>query len=277
MVDPLFYNSYILFSDKNIKKIKNTKISIAGIGGVGSITLEMLCRLGIENYKIADFDTYCENNMNRQIFATKDTIGKNKAVVAKERILSINKNANVIVFDKGVTVDNVYDFCKNSDIILAINDTESIKVLLHKVAKEMQIPVIMGSRASIDGSSRWCVKAKLWDYKSNPSLETFGSTNHPEFDKYSIKEITQEIADKYDKKIKKKKIDTFKKLTHDETNNLFKTISMEELYKKIEKNPDSYNRHVCSVVANTAGCFAATLALNYIIGNKKEELIIDLL
>ena len=275
-MEPLFYNSSLLFSNENIEKIKNSKISIAGVGGVGSIATEMLARLGVNNLKIADPDTYHEQNLNRQIFATSQTIGKNKALVAKERILSINPNCNVITYEKGVTKENVRDFCSDSDIIMALNDTESVKVLLHKVGKENKTPVIMGSRVSFN-ESRWSVQGKLWDYKNNSDLKTFGYTNHPNFDKFSFDEITDEMMSNYDNYIKEKKVSTLKNISEKENENYFKTISKEEFNRKINEISNGYNRHVCSVVANTAGCLAATLAMRYIIGCPQEILKIDLI
>ena len=101
--NPLFYNSALLFSQESMEKLKNAKIALAGLGGIGSITLEMLVRSGIENFKIADYDKYSKENLNRQLFATVDTIGKNKALVAKERMLKINPSCNIEVFKDGVT------------------------------------------------------------------------------------------------------------------------------------------------------------------------------
>ena len=275
-MDNLFYNSYTLFSDENIKKIKNARIAIAGIGGVGSIATEMLTRLGVNNIKVADPDIYQEQNLNRQLFSTIETIGKNKALAAKERILSVNPDCNVEVFDKGVTLDNVDAFCSNADVVLALNDTESIKVLLHKVAKSKHIPVVMGSRATLD-KSRWCVRGKIWNYNANPDLPTFGSTNHPDLDKYSVEELTPEILSDYDKYIKNKKISTFQKSANEGNDNYFKTITKSELNKKLASVNDAYNRNVCAVIANTAGCLAATVAMRYISGCPQEEIKVDLI
>jgi len=276
-MNPLFYNSYILFSDENMKKIENAKIALAGIGGVGSITLEMLARAGVQNFKAADNDKYAEVNLNRQLFAVKETIGKNKALAAKERLLSINPNCRIEVFEDGVTVKNMYDFCSDADIIMSIVDSEAAKTLMHRIAKKNRIPVIMGSRESLESASRWSVRAQLWDYKNRPDLKTFGETNHPEFERYPLEEITQEMVKEYDEKIKRKKIETFKKIALNPDNNFFKTIPQEELYRKLEVTPDAFNRHVCSVIANTAGCLAADCALRYIIGLPSDYIKTDLM
>ena len=272
--NPLFYSSLLLFSNENMEKIKNATVAIAGIGGVGSITVEMLARMGVGNLKLADPDVYSDFNLNRQLFATVDTIGKNKAIAGGERVLKINPDCKVEVFEKGVTLQNAKEFCKNADIIIPIPDIESIKVILHKIAKENKIPAIMGSRESITNASRWKVRAKVWDYK-NKDIETFGATNHPELDKYKLSELTQEIIDEYDKKINQKKMDFFKKTALSGAN-LFKSINKEDLIERIENNDKYFNRHVCSVIANTAGCLTATAAIKCILGKYNEYIGIDL-
>ena len=104
--DPLFYNTLLLFSDADMEKLKNAKISFGGMGGVGSIALEMLVRIGIRNFRISDPDKYADINMNREIFATSDTLGQNKAAAAKERLLKISPSANIKVYEQGINLEN---------------------------------------------------------------------------------------------------------------------------------------------------------------------------
>ena len=78
-----------------IEKLKNAKVAIFGIGGVGSFVAEGLVRAGIENFILVDDDKVCLTNLNRQIIATRKTIGKYKVDVMKERILDINPDAKV--------------------------------------------------------------------------------------------------------------------------------------------------------------------------------------
>lgn len=271
--DPLFYNSALLFSNENMEKLNQAKVAIAGIGGVGSIAVEMLARAGIENFKLADPDEYSDVNLNRQLFATIDTIGQNKALAAKERILKINPKCNIEVFEDGINVKNAKEFCENVDIIVTIPDREAIKVLLHKIAHKNKIPCVMGSRDSIEGASRWRVRAKLWDYKKD--IETFGATNHSEIDKYPLNELTQEILDEYDEKIKEKKMKFFKEAALNGAD-LFKSISKKDLSNRIETCENYFNRHVCSVIANTAGCLAATAVIKYILGDRNDYVGVDL-
>ena len=93
-----FSRTELLIGKEGIEKLKNSKVAIFGIGGVGSFVVEGLVRAGVENFVLIDDDKICLTNLNRQIIATRKTIGKYKADVAKERILEINPNANVEVY-----------------------------------------------------------------------------------------------------------------------------------------------------------------------------------
>ena len=134
--NPLFFNSLLLFSDESMETLKNAKVAVAGIGGVGCIVVEMLARQGIGNIKVADIDIYSDVNLNRQIFATVDTLGRKKAEVARERILKINPDCKVDVFADGINKDNVFDFINDADVILNQVDKESIKYCCIKRQKK---------------------------------------------------------------------------------------------------------------------------------------------
>ena len=90
-----FSRTELLIGKEGIEKLKNAKVAIFGIGGVGSFVAEGLVRAGIENFILVDDDKVCLTNLNRQIIATRKTIGKYKVDVMKERILEINPDAKV--------------------------------------------------------------------------------------------------------------------------------------------------------------------------------------
>ena len=90
-----FSRTELLIGKEGISKLQNAKVAIFGIGGVGSFVVEGLVRAGIGNFILIDHDTVSLTNLNRQIIATHDTIGKYKVDVMKDRILSINPNVNV--------------------------------------------------------------------------------------------------------------------------------------------------------------------------------------
>ena len=90
-----FSRTELLIGKDGIEKLKNAKVAIFGIGGVGSFVAEGLVRAGVGNFVLIDDDKICLTNINRQIIATRKTVGKYKVDVMKERILEINPNATV--------------------------------------------------------------------------------------------------------------------------------------------------------------------------------------
>lgn len=271
---PFFYNTALLFSDNDMKIIDKSCVAIAGMGGIGSITAEMLVRLGIGNLKIADPDIYAEINLNRQLFATNETIGINKAIAAAERLKKINPNVNIEIYEKGINLSNVESFCRNADTVAALTDTESSKILMHRTSKKHNIPVIAGSRSSLY-ESRWKVKATVWNYKKKPDLNCYDEINHPEFALIPNENLTEDLLKKYDQKIQLKKKNVFSELAVNNSD-MFKSISQENLLKRIETIENFQNRHVCSVIANTAGCITATTILKLLLNGDAKDLELNL-
>ena len=90
-----FSRTELLIGKESIEKLNKSKVAVFGIGGVGSFVVEGLVRAGVGNFILIDDDKVCLTNLNRQLIATRATVGKYKVEVAKERILSINPKANV--------------------------------------------------------------------------------------------------------------------------------------------------------------------------------------
>ena len=90
-----FSRTELVIGKEGVEKLNNAKVAIFGLGGVGSFVLEGLVRAGIGNFVLIDDDKICLTNLNRQILATRKTVGQPKVEVAKQRILDINPNANV--------------------------------------------------------------------------------------------------------------------------------------------------------------------------------------
>ena len=136
-------------------KLKNKKVIIFGVGGVGSYACEAIARCGVEDITIVDSDKVSVSNINRQIIALNSTVGKAKTSVMKERIKDINPNLKVteypIFFDES-TKDYI-DFSLY-DYVLDCIDSVNSKVLLIKCAKEQNVPIIssMGTGNKLDPS-----------------------------------------------------------------------------------------------------------------------------
>ena len=138
----MFERRDLLLTPSQIEKLDNAKVALFGLGGVGGYTLEALIRMGIKNIFICDGDVFDESNLNRQILSLKSNIGINKAVVGKNRILSINPEVKVELFDKFIDESTINEINFDFDYIIdAIDDTKA-KVLLIKKANELNIPII---------------------------------------------------------------------------------------------------------------------------------------
>lgn len=130
-----------LIGDKALEKLKNSRVAVFGIGGVGGYCVEALARVGVGTIDLFDNDTVNITNINRQIIATQSTIGKDKVQAAKQRISDINPeikvNCHKIFYNENTEIDlSVYDY-----IIDAI-DTVSSKILLISSAQKANVPII---------------------------------------------------------------------------------------------------------------------------------------
>lgn len=105
-----FERSAMLLGTNQVETLADKRVAIFGIGGVGGYVAEALARTGIGAFDLIDHDTVSVTNINRQIIATMDTIGRNKAEVMRERILSINPEAEVTVHDCFFLPENADDF-----------------------------------------------------------------------------------------------------------------------------------------------------------------------
>lgn len=133
----------ILIGEKNVEILKNSKVIVFGVGGVGSFAVESLARCGLSRLDVVDSDIVSLSNINRQIIALHSTVGKKKVDVIKERILDISPNTVVDAYDcffDSKTV-SIFDFSKYDYVVDAIDSMES-KLLLIKTAKSCGVPII---------------------------------------------------------------------------------------------------------------------------------------
>lgn len=136
-----------------VKKLSACRVAVFGIGGVGGYVVEALARSGIGCFDLIDSDSVNITNINRQIIATHDTLGKYKVDVAKERILSINPQAQVNVykvFYLPETADG-FDFSRYDYVVDAV-DTVTAKLQIVVEANKASVPVIscMGTGNKLD-------------------------------------------------------------------------------------------------------------------------------
>ena len=150
-----FSRTELLIGKEGIEKLKNAKVSIFGIGGVGSFVVEGLVRAGVENFVLIDDDKICLTNLNRQIIATRKTIGKYKVEVAKERILEINPNAKVEVYQEFYMPNSKNNIIDNTlSYVVDCVDTVTAKIEIIMQCKKLNVPIIsaMGTGNKLDPS-----------------------------------------------------------------------------------------------------------------------------
>ena len=123
-----FSRTELLIGSSAMEKLKNARVAVFGIGGVGSYTVEALARAGVGALDLIDSDTVAESNLNRQIIATHSTIGRAKVDVAAERVADINPSCNVRTYKVFYLPENAGDFDLSVyDYIVDAVDTVSAK------------------------------------------------------------------------------------------------------------------------------------------------------
>ncbi|MGN0204473.1 MAG: ThiF family adenylyltransferase [Coprococcus sp.] len=148
-----FSRTELLLGQENMERLKNARVAVFGIGGVGGFTVEALARSGVGTLDLIDDDRVCLTNLNRQIIATHSTIGQYKVDAARERILDINPKAVVHTYKTFYMPDTAdqFDFSCYDYVVDAI-DTVTGKLMLAEEAHRTGTPIIssMGAGNKLD-------------------------------------------------------------------------------------------------------------------------------
>lgn len=132
-----------IIDEDTLCKIRNKTVLIIGLGGVGGHALESIARMGVNNIILVDNDIVDVTNLNRQLLSLNSNIGRKKVDVAKERVLDISKDCNVITVSKFIDSSNYLElFSYNVDYIIDACDTVSTKILLIKECLDRNIKII---------------------------------------------------------------------------------------------------------------------------------------
>ena len=146
----MFERTINLIGTDNFNKISNLNILLVGLGGVGSFVFESLIRAGVNNLTIVDYDVVTLSNINRQLVANINTIGRKKIDVAIEHAKEINNKINIKALDIKITSENINNLKNDYDFIVDACDSIDAKISLIKFAKEQNIKIIssmgMGNR-----------------------------------------------------------------------------------------------------------------------------------
>ena len=151
-----FSRTQLLLGAEAMEKLKGARVAVFGIGGVGGYVCEALVRSGVGAFDLVDDDKVCLTNLNRQIIATRKTVGKYKVEVMRERILEINPDCDVRVhqcFYLPETADQ-FNFSDYDYVVDAV-DTVTAKVTLVLEAQKAGVPIIscMGAGNKLDASA----------------------------------------------------------------------------------------------------------------------------
>ena len=150
-----FSRTELLLGKDAMQKLSESRVAVFGVGGVGGYVCEALVRSGVGAFDLIDDDRVCLTNLNRQIIATRKTVGKCKVDVMKERILDINPDADVRIHKCFFLPENADEFPFGEyDYVVDAVDTVTAKIELVMQAQKMHVPIIssMGAGNKLDGS-----------------------------------------------------------------------------------------------------------------------------
>lgn len=187
MKQHLFSRTELLIGKDGLEKLKNSKVVVLGIGGVGSYAVEALARAGVGNLVLVDDDTVCLTNLNRQIHANFDTISQSKTEVMEERVKKINPNCTIKAHNTFIKEDNISEIIdEDVDYVIDAIDTISSKLSTIVWCKEKDINIIssMGTGNKLD-PTQFRV-ADIYDTKVCPLAKVMRS----ELRKREIKKLT---------------------------------------------------------------------------------------
>lgn len=170
----------LMIGDDGIKKLKKASVLIVGLGGVGGMAAEMICRAGVGKMTIIDRDTISETNINRQLVALSTTLNLPKAKVLGDRLMQINPSLELTIINDWLDAENTLQILDENrfDFVVDAIDTLSPKVFLIKTCIEKNIPIVssMGSGGKLDPSkimlddiskTNYCALAKAVRHRLN--------------------------------------------------------------------------------------------------------------
>lgn len=151
-----FSRTQLLLGEDAMERLKNARVAVFGVGGVGGYVCEALVRSGVGTFDLIDDDKVCLTNINRQIIATRKTVGQYKAEVMRDRMLEINPDVKVNIYKCFFLPENADDFpFSEYDYVVDAVDTVTAKIELVMKCQEAGVPIIssMGAGNKIEASA----------------------------------------------------------------------------------------------------------------------------
>lgn len=132
-------------TEEDMLKIRQAKVCVVGCGGLGGHIAEMLVRIGIGEITIIDGDVFVESNLNRQLYATEKTLGRNKADVAAEYLKEINSKAKINTIVEFIDEVNISMFLDGYDLVFDALDNIDARLLLENACEDLEIVLVHGA------------------------------------------------------------------------------------------------------------------------------------
>lgn len=165
----IFQRTELLIGDEAMKRLRSKRVIIFGVGGVGSWCAESLIRSGIRQLTIVDSDVVCESNINRQLMATTKTIGQAKVDVLRERLLSINPNAEITALQQVFNEETADSFhMDNYDYVIDAIDSLKDKALLILMACKENVGFFSSMGAALKMDSTRIRVTEFWKVSGDP-------------------------------------------------------------------------------------------------------------
>ena len=160
------YSRHIILEDIGVdgqKKLNQAKVLVIGAGGLGCPVLQYLAAAGIGTIGIIDFDVVEESNLQRQILFGRSSLGQNKALAAKQRLIDINDTITITTYPEALTPQNALSLFENYDIIVDGTDNFATRYLINDAAVLTSKPVVYGAIYKFEG------QVSVFNYDNGPS------------------------------------------------------------------------------------------------------------
>jgi len=155
-------------------KLKESKVLVVGVGGLGTPILQYLSAGGVGHIGIVDYDMVAESNLQRQILFGVNDLGKLKAIIAKERLSSLNPDVDFEIYNLKLSTDNVLRIIEDYDLVFDATDNFSTRFLINDACVISGKPWVYGAISSFEG------QVSVFNYKDGPTLRCLYPETPPE-------------------------------------------------------------------------------------------------
>lgn len=146
-----YQRNHIAISEEEQKILAQKKVIILGGGGLGGYIIELMGRLGVGRITAVDGDTFAPSNLNRQLNSSAASLGRPKAVVAKERMAAVNDNVEFIAVQEFFTEENADSLLEGQDLIIDALDNPKSRMVMARAAQRHGLTIVSGSIAGWQG------------------------------------------------------------------------------------------------------------------------------